>query len=185
MPGGTYAQVLTILAAFNGLFVVTLAITYQMNVVSAVVLQRSLAGRVQVLGATGREVIDRWHGVEGGPDLLQGLLSTMAGEVVELTQHHIAYPVLHRFADTEAARSAPVAVAVLDDALELLAAQRPGGAATASEQLLARSIDTYVEALAPAERGPAHPRPGAGWARRAGLERMLAEARQEWPSSTH
>lgn len=147
-------------------------------------LQRSLAGRVQVLGATGREVIDRWHGVEGGPSLLQGLLSTMAGEVVELTQRHIAYPVLHRFADTGTARSAPVAIAVLDEVLELLAVQRPGGSATASEQLLARSIDAYVEAPAPAERGPARQGTPAGSVRRAGLERMLTEARQEWSSPT-
>lgn len=181
VPGGAYAQVLTVLAAFNGLFVVTLAITYQMNVVSAVVLQRTIAGRVQVLGASGQDVLDRWQHLEGGPDLLQEQLTALADDVVELTQQHIAYPVLHRFADTAPSRSAPVAVAVLDQTLELLATSRPGGAVTAGEQVLARSIDAYVMALAPDEDGAARPGRQPGSPRRAGLRRMVVEARQGWP----
>lgn len=184
VPSGTYAQVLTVLAAFNGLFVITLAVTYQMNVVAAVVLQRTLAGRVHLLGASGRDVLERWQDLDGGPDLLQEQLSSLAKDVVELTQQHIAYPVLHRFAETEPSRSAPVAVAVLDQTLELLAAERPSGAVTASERVLALSIDAYVLALDPARVTVTRPGPPPGSPRRDGLRRMLVEVRQAWPEVT-
>ncbi len=181
VPVGTWPQVATVLAAFTGLFLVTLSITYMLNVVSAVVDQRSLAAQVALLGDSGADVVRRWAGRPGGTDLLEAQCTGLAPRVVRLGQQHLAYPVLHRFADTAADRSAPVALAVLHDLLELRAGARPAGAPAPGEELLDRALDLYVRALV-GEGGSGRRGPAGARSRREHLERVLALAGRDWPA---
>ena len=60
--GGTW-EVLSAVASLRGLFVVTLAITYVLSVVSAIAAKRQLAGNVHNLGASPADLVCRaWDG---------------------------------------------------------------------------------------------------------------------------
>lgn len=107
-------------ASFTGLFLVTLAITYLVSVVSAVVARRTLATQIRALGHNPEEMIrNAWTGSGFSPLFLQQLVS-LTPPLVTLAEQHIAYPVLHYFHAGPRLLSAPLAIACLDDALLLL-----------------------------------------------------------------
>lgn len=116
---GTW-QVLTALASFLGLFLITLAITYLVSVVSAAVTRRRFAEAVSILGTTGPQIVTS-HWVDGQvSSQFASRVQTLSTQLLKITQQHLAYPVLHYFHSTDPAASAPRAVAALDDALVLL-----------------------------------------------------------------
>jgi Ion channel len=120
-------RVLTAGAGFSGLFLVTLAITYLLSVVSAVVSRRTVAVQIHTLGPTATAmVVQGWTGSGFSPTFLQQL--TALGErVVTVAEQHLAYPVLHYFHSRRPESAARVAIARLDDVLLLLrAAVAPG-----------------------------------------------------------
>jgi hypothetical protein len=113
-------RVVSALAALSGLFLVTLAITYLISVVSAVVGRRALAIQIHALGASAEEILTRgWDG-ERFSGMFQQQLVSLTAHVVTTAEQHLAYPVLHYFHSSQRVLAAPVAVAVLDDALLLL-----------------------------------------------------------------
>lgn len=59
VPAGDGWRITTALASFLGLFLVTLAITYLVSVVSAVVNRRSFAAAVHLLGDSGTQLVVR------------------------------------------------------------------------------------------------------------------------------
>ena len=66
VPVGGMWEVLSAVASLSGLFVVTLAITYVLSVVSAVAAKRHLAGSIHSLGETPtRLVLQAWDGSAG------------------------------------------------------------------------------------------------------------------------
>lgn len=106
--------------AFSGLFLVTLAITYLVSVVSAVVNRRALAIQIHGLGATAEEIVTRgWDGERFSPMFEQHLVNVTT-HVVTAAEQDLAYPVLHYFRASHRSLAAPCAVAALDDALLLL-----------------------------------------------------------------
>ena len=166
-PGEGGWQVLTGLASFVGLFLVTLSITYLVSVVSAAVSRRSLARQITLSGVTGAQIVLlHWDGtrVSSGFDALS---SDLVQQVVQTTQQHLAYPVLHCFHASTAASSAPRALAALDDALLILSAGVSEHVAPGQETLvrLRRALEHYAETVASsggirsARRGPAAPPP--------------------------
>lgn len=117
--GGTW-EVLSAIASFSGLFVITLAITYILSVVSAVTAKRQLAGKVHSLGYTPEEFVLRaWDG--SGFNGLDQHLPALAADLEHHTQRHLAYPVIHYFHAMDRRTALGPAVAVLDEALLLLA----------------------------------------------------------------
>lgn len=136
----------TAVASFSGLFLITLAITYLLSVVSAVVAKRALALHVGGLGPTAHDIVALgWVGDRFSSNFEQHLLA-LATEVAATAEQHLAYPVLHTFHAPEAATSTPLALAELDDALWLLAHGvageiRPDAATLAP---LRHGIDRYL-----------------------------------------
>jgi hypothetical protein len=117
--GGTW-EVLSAVAALSGLFVVTLAITYVLSVVSAVAAKRQLAGTITSLGETPVDLVRRaWDGSGFGG--LDQQLPAIASALEHHNQRHLAYPILHYFHSADRRTALGPAVAVLDDALLLLA----------------------------------------------------------------
>lgn len=169
VPSGAWAQVGTVAAVFSGLFVVTLAITYLLNVVTAVVEQRTLAAEVWLHAETGglTEPASRQD--------LDGWLATQAPRVLELAMRHLAYPVMHRFTDTDPSRSAVVAMAVLTDAVESELERVP--AAGPGAKVLGAALDVYMDTVRHAGSA-GH----AGGSRRARMAAIVAAAGQQWPS---
>lgn len=169
VPRGTWAQVGTVVAAFSGLFVVTLAITYLLNVVTAVVAQRTLAAEVWLVTGTSL-VTDR----DAGQDL-DRYLGSLAPRVIELAMRHLAYPVMHRFTDTTPDRSAVVAMALLTDLVD--GVQRRTAAAGSGRELLAASLDVYLDTV----HGP-DPSGSGGDSRRDRMSALVAVAGKQWPT---
>jgi hypothetical protein len=91
---GTW-QVLTALASFIGLFVITLSITYLVSVVSAAVTRRQLAESISILGRTGPEIVlAHWNDGQLSSQF-PSRLQTLSTQLLKTTQQHLAYPVLH------------------------------------------------------------------------------------------
>jgi len=90
-------RVLTDVAAFSGLFLVTLAITYLTSVVSAVVARRTLAIHVNALGGSATDILARgWDGERFSPGFTQHLVM-LTDKLTMSAEQHLAYPVLHYF----------------------------------------------------------------------------------------
>jgi hypothetical protein len=179
---------LTALASFGGLVLITLAITYLLSVVSAVVTRRALAGQIRALGSSAGEVVALgWAGGAFGSAFVQHLV-TVTGVLSTVVEQHVAYPVLHYFRSRSPQDSAPVAIALLDDALFLLEAAVADGAAPEAAAVrparaaIERWLATLGETGAEPARDGAPPAPSVAPLRAAGiplrprehLERQLA-----------
>ncbi|MGY2077740.1 potassium channel family protein [Blastococcus sp. SYSU DS0828] len=202
-------RVAAAVAAFSGLALMTLAITYLFSVMSAVVSRRALATQLHAQGGTAEEmVLGCWDGDRFSPVLTQQLLQLPA-QLASLAEQHLAYPVLHFFRSRRPEAAAPLAIARLDDALLLLesavaAPVRPPVAAVAPVR---RVIDRYLSTagsdhpVVPDDGGPppppctdrlaaagvplvdAHAWQGAvdrAAGRRARLRRLVEDAGWEW-----
>lgn len=160
-------RLLTAVASFSGLFLVTLSITYLVSVVSAVVTHRALAVRIRALGGSAGEVAAcGWEGQRFSAAYVQQLVS-LAADLAVSAEQHLAYPVLGYFRSRSRELSAPLAVAQLDDALLLLEAAvqphaRPAPAVTGpARAAVGRYLDTVqaTSAAPPADGPPPPPDP--------------------------
>jgi hypothetical protein len=150
VANGPTWRLLTALAAFTGLVLVTLAITYLLAVVGAVVAKRTLAVHVSALGGSAADIVSGGWSDGGFTPSFTSHLVTLTAQVAGTAEQHLAYPVLHYFASRHGESSAPLALARLDDALLLLragvaAGARPDRAAT---EPLRRAVDRYLSAVA-------------------------------------
>ena len=114
VPAPGVWQVVTVLATLNGLFVATLAITYLVPVVSAVVDRRQLAATVNTLGSTAEDVVvGAWNGRDFS--FLEQQIPVLAQQVMLTAQRHLAYPVLHDFRSREPHTASERTLALLED----------------------------------------------------------------------
>ena len=112
-------ELVTNIATLNGLFVVTLAITFLVPVLSAVVERRQHASFISALGDTAEDVVvSAWNGHDFA--FLQQQLPTVAQQILLTAQRHLAYPVLHDFRSGEPHAASERSLALLDDVLTLL-----------------------------------------------------------------
>ena len=143
------ARVLTAVASFTGLFVITLAITYLISVVSAVVSRRALAVQIGTLGSDPVDmVIGGWDGGQFSSAFVQRLVN-LTGELARSAEQHLAYPVLHYFHSRPRFTAAPLALAHLDEALLLLqeAVVEDAQPATGTVAPTRRAVDRYLDTV--------------------------------------
>lgn len=118
-PQGDLWQALSSLVAFTGMGMVTLSITYVLQVVSAVVNKRAFASQVLSIGKTPEEfVIKQWTGNGFGAIELQ--LNSLSQQLSSLNEQHMAFPILHYYHAAKGKKSQDLAIAVLDDALMII-----------------------------------------------------------------
>lgn len=179
VPQGGLWQIATAVASASGLLFITLSVTYVLSVLGAVTQKHAFASAVSGLGTSSTEILERsWDG-----ETFQGLdisLDAVANQLDTLTSNHLAYPVLHYFYTRDPERAPTINIAVLDDALTLLASgvtesDRPAKIIlTASRESVHRYIDTiesaYVES---ATRSP--PSPDITGLREAGIPTVSDE----------
>ena len=128
--------------------VVTLVVTYVLQVVGAVTGARQLAGAAHALGETPQAVVTRaWTG--SGFDGLATHLANLVPLVEAHGRRHEAYPALHFFQSRERRTSAPTMLAVLDEALLLLAdgVAPEARLAPAEVEPLRRVLGAYLDTL--------------------------------------
>ena len=119
MPSSRLWQILTALTTLSGLGTVSLEITFLLNVLGAVVKQRTLAAYISDLGGKPLDILERaWVG-EHFDSLSQHLIELTA--MVQLyTEQHLAYPVLHFFHSETERTSSPLRLAALEELIFLL-----------------------------------------------------------------
>ncbi|WP_051364260.1 potassium channel family protein [Pontibacter actiniarum] len=115
-PQGNAWQLLSAVVAFGGMALVTLAVTYILQVLSAVTVKRSFASQVTSIAKSPEEfVVTQWTGNDFGDIELQ--LSHLSTTLSNLSEKHMAYPILHYYHAAKSEKANAVALAILDDAL--------------------------------------------------------------------
>ena len=147
-PGTAGWGVLAFVASVSGFALLTLVVTYVLQVVGAVTAARQLAGAVHALGPTPTAIVARsWTG--SGFDGLGQHLANVAPMVEAHGRRHEAYPALHFFQSAERRTAAPVMLAVLDEALLLLTdgVAPPARLAPAETDPLREVLGAYLDTL--------------------------------------
>ncbi|MGM0570868.1 ion channel [Marinobacter sp.] len=88
VPAGTLSRVLTAVASFNGLILITLGITYAVPLVSGAVQRRELAFELSLVNSAARA-----EGSSPLPSLTEGLKSVRR-DLMHCTEQRMAYPML-------------------------------------------------------------------------------------------
>jgi hypothetical protein len=155
-PRGGWWQFLTSVTSLSGLFLVTLAVTYMLAVLEAVVAKRSFASHVTALGGSAEEmVLNSWDGRCFRDIELQ--IVSLTEQLNTVTEQHQAYPMLHYYHEARRQQSVPVGLAIFDVALTLLAEGvapevRPAPSALRAARV---SVDAFLETLESAYVDPA------------------------------
>ncbi len=119
IPGSDTWQVISSFISFTGMTMVTLSITYVLQVISAVAAKRSIAGQITSIGKTAEEfVAKQWTGEGFGAIELQ--LDALSQQLATSNEQHNAFPILHYYHAARIEKSQDVAIAILDDALTLI-----------------------------------------------------------------
>lgn len=142
-------RILAAISSLNGLFIISLSVTYLIPVVSAVVQKRSLATTVNGLGRSPAEIVESlWDGHSfAGAEIV---LVELSRQMESHTQRHMAYPVVHHFHSFD--RSAALAPAMLNLSVAVDSIQRtvPPDIAPApySMKLIDQSFDNFAAMIA-------------------------------------
>jgi hypothetical protein len=182
-PSAPPWQLLTVLAAANGFFVVTLTITYLAPLLSAITEKRRLAAQVFGLGETPVAILEHaWS--DGNLGSLEPFFVSLSSTIALHDQRHLAYPLLFYAASESRSASDAVALAVLDEALTMLEIgvapeHRPGSLAHRSVR---HAVSSYLDMRAPfaiSEVGAAPPVVSLAALRIAGLPVVSDDAFSE------
>ncbi len=118
-PQGNGWQIAAALTNGSGMVIVTLAITYLLSVVSAVVQKRAFGSQIAGFGRTAEEfVCSGWNGKDF--HTLDIPLSDISSKLSTLSEQYLAYPVLQYYHGAKASKSPIIGVLILDEALTLL-----------------------------------------------------------------
>ncbi len=117
--GSAVWQQLTVVCATNGFFLVTLAITYLLPLVAAVVQKRQLAAYIAALGGSPTSIIQNaWNGEN--VQHLTAHLQSLAPQIITLGQRYLAYPILYCFHSREQSTALAPNIVALAEALRLI-----------------------------------------------------------------
>lgn len=118
-PNGGVWQLVASVTNGSGMLLVTLAITYVLSVIGAVVQKRAFASQVASLGESEEAILRRaWNGDDF--HTLDLPLHGLASQLSVLGAQYLAYPVLQYYHAARPEKSPIVALVVLDEALTLL-----------------------------------------------------------------
>jgi hypothetical protein len=147
-PNGGFWEIAASLAGLSGLFMLTLAVTYLLAIIQAVVAKRSFASQVWSLGHNAEEfVINSWDG-ERFSDIETQIVS-LTQQLQEVTEQHHAYPMLHFYHEARKKQSVAHSLAVFSEVLLIFAhgvqrSVRPAPSALFSAQ---RTVEEFLETL--------------------------------------
>lgn len=161
VPQGALWRVVTAVGSLNGIFLLTLSITYLVSVLSAVVAKRQLAGTIANMGMSPQGIVLQSLGAGHSSYLVQHLVQ-LVPMIEQHTRRHLAFPALHFFHSDEVRSAIAPRMAALDEALLLVESGLDEGNAPPAEALaparhaVAAFLDTLEEALIV---GPSTPPP--------------------------
>ncbi|WP_416137315.1 potassium channel family protein [Halomonas sp. HK25] len=124
VPSDSTWKLVAILAAINGFSVFTLAVTYWLSIVTAVVKKRRLASSIALLGPSPNIILKRNRG-EGDFDILGSQVDKIVAELLELEQQQRAYPILHYYHADSVREALPVSLVRLYLSLKMVVHASP------------------------------------------------------------
>lgn len=119
IPNGQPWEVLTGLGVVSGLGLTTLAITYLVPVVSAVVARRVQASAIAGMGSSPQEIVTSAYR-DKSFGYLDHRLQTLSDQLLQTAERHLSYPVLHYFHSADRHVDLRVQLYALDEAVSLL-----------------------------------------------------------------
>lgn len=116
--GSDLWRIVTNIMSFYGFFFITLTITYILPVLDAAVKKRTLSAYIYQLGKTPDEIlINGWNGKNF--DVLYNHIENLHLLILEHSERHLAYPVLHYFHSRFPKYAAPLNLAMLDEVITI------------------------------------------------------------------
>jgi hypothetical protein len=112
-------QVYTAFVSFSGLIIITIAITYLVPVLNAIVHERSIAHGIYIYGPSPQEFLRNAYNGKDFSDL-DDVFKSINKQLLEHIQHHKAYPVMTYFHTSEQQGALAIQMVVLDEALSVL-----------------------------------------------------------------
>jgi hypothetical protein len=156
-PNGAIWQFFSSLIGIGGMLLITLSVTYILQVVSAVVNKRAFASQVTSISKNAEGFLkEQWNGEGFGAIELQ--MQSLSTQLATLTEQHLAYPILNYYHAAKFENSLAVAIAIYDDALTLIAAgvkkdyHPPTTILTSGRQTINRFLHTLQAAFIKAAR---------------------------------
>ncbi len=117
--GSNFWEIVTIVSAITGFFLLTLVITYLIPLVSSVEEKRQFASTINNIGGTPEKFLRQLKNGDKYENL-SSILISYKSVINSMTQHHLAYPALHYFHSMEKKTASAPAIAILDEALSML-----------------------------------------------------------------
>lgn len=146
--GSDIWRLFTNIVSFYGFFFITLTITFLLPVLDAAIKKRALSAYIYQMGRTPDEIIrNGWNGQNFG--MLYAQFTTLHAMILEHTERHLAYPVLHYFHSPHPKFSAPLTLAILDEAITIQETyQLDTSTQSYNWKILRQSINSYLDVLA-------------------------------------
>jgi hypothetical protein len=118
-PVGDIPRLLTSVAAFNGLILITLMITYAIPLIDGVISRRKLAFQLSLLSENILQLILNTSSPESFRQL-ESTIQSLSGDIIHCAENRLAYPVLDYFHSHEREFSLGLQLAKVDEALNIL-----------------------------------------------------------------
>ena len=148
VPGGTGWQLFTVMTAASGLVVTSLGVSYVVNLVGAVLHQRQLARTITNLGSCPRDILAaHFDGETFAP--FSDMCSALAIALLEHTENHLAYPIIHYVRADDNRDCLPAAIALLDESVGIALFELPPERRPAAHDLITvrRATTAYLESM--------------------------------------
>lgn len=147
-PNGGVWEIASSLAGLDGLFMLTLAVTYMLSIIQAVVAKRSFGSQVWSLGHDAQQfVVHAWDGEHFSA--IEAQIVSLTEQLQKVTEQHHAYPMLHFYHEANEKQSVAHNLAVFSEVLLVFAhgvqrSVRPAPSVLFSAQ---RSVEEFLETL--------------------------------------
>ncbi len=118
-PSNNFWQLYTSIISFNGLILITVALSYVVPILEAVAKKRKLSLEIASFGMNPMEIIEKnWEKDQFASFV--GQCQELKSEILLLSQLHLAYPILHYFHSTEIKTSLPICLSMIDEVINFV-----------------------------------------------------------------
>ncbi|WP_404384370.1 ion channel [Caenispirillum salinarum] len=170
-------RLVAILAALNGLSLITLGITYIVSILQTLVQQHAVAREIQTYGRTADELV-LWGWTGSDFSRLSQALGSMPQSLLSMEAKEHAFPIAWEYLPGDRRAAIGCSVALLEDALTLIACTRGGDSLLATDlRPVDRALDQYVRNTT-GHRATAPPLKGLEAMEAAGIPLKEAAARE-------
>lgn len=160
-PNGDGWKIYTSIISFSGFVIITIAITYLVPVLSAEMKKRQTSIYIHSLGTSPDDILlNAWNGKDFSR--LSKHFNTISEYIMEQSQNHVAYPVLHNFHSHLRRETIYINLSSLDEALTVLLLYLPDDIKPHKQDIypLRYAITDYLHTLKTAFIRPSKNVPG-------------------------